>query len=76
MTKKQGFRTLDEIRCCQKEFLVPTDVAPFLRCNAYSINMQAQENPALLGFPVVVINRRVKIPRQGFINFFEGRSHV
>ena len=43
-------RTLQEIRECGKEFLVPTDVAGFLHCSAYSINLAVRDNPKALGF--------------------------
>lgn len=65
-------RTLQEIKECSKEYLVPTDVAPFLHCEAHSINIQARKDPKLLGFPVIVLGTRVRIPRVGFIRFFEG----
>ena len=65
-------RTLQEIKDCPKEMLVPVDVAGVLGCCAYNINLQAQKDPKALGFPVVVIGSRVKIPRRGFIRFMEG----
>lgn len=65
-------RTLQEIKDCQKEMLTPDDVARVLGCCAYNINLQAKKDPKALGFPVVVIGTRVKIPRLGFIRFMEG----
>lgn len=65
-------RTLQEIRESEKTMLVPADVAPILGCDPYSINLQAQADPSKLGFPVIVIRRRVKIPRDGFLRFMEG----
>lgn len=62
-------RTLQEIENCGKETLSPSDIAPFLGCNAYSISLQAQENPKMLGFPVIVVKTRTRIPREGFVNF-------
>ena len=62
-------RTLQEIENCEKEMLTPKDVAKFLSCDAYSISLQAKENPKALGFPVIVIGTRTKIPRDGFVNF-------
>lgn len=67
--RKKGFRSLDEIERCGKNFLSPEDVAPFLECNPYSINLQAKDDPTLLGFPVIVMGSRVKIPREGFVRF-------
>ena len=56
-------RTLEEIKKCGKPFLIPADVAPFLRCDPYSINVAARQNPAALGFPVILMGSRVRIPR-------------
>lgn len=64
--------TLDDIKALDKSFLVPTDVAPYLRVGPYNINLQAHKGPTKLGFPVVVIGSRVKIPKQAFINFMNG----
>lgn len=65
-------RTLQEVKDCQKEMLVPVDVAGLLGCKPYNINLQAQKDPKALGFPVVVIGTRVRIPRLGFVRFMEG----
>ena len=67
-------RTLQEIKDCPKEMLVPTDIAGLLGCEPYSINLQARKDPKALGFPVVVLGSRVKIPKHGFIRFMEGIS--
>ena len=69
-------RTLQEIKDCPKDVLVPADVATVLRCDAYNITLQAKANPALLGFPVIVIGNRVKIPKAAFIRFMEGLQGV
>lgn len=65
-------RTLQEIKDCPKEILVPTDVAGVLGCEPYSINLQAKKDPSVLGFPVIVLGSRVKIPKAAFIRFMEG----
>ena len=65
-------RTLDEIRALNKETLVPKDVAGYLGCCPYTINLQAKENPCILGFPVSVMGSRIKIPKAGFIRWAEG----
>ena len=61
--------TLADIESINKEFLIPSDVAEFLGCDKYSINVQAKENPDKLGFPVVVMGSRVRIPKAGFVYF-------
>lgn len=65
-------RTLDDLRACEKPFLIPKDIAPIMRCDPYNINLQAKKDPSKLGFPVSVIGSRVKIPRVGFIRWYEG----
>lgn len=69
--KKQGLRTLDEIKACEKDFLTPEDVAPFLKVDAWNINIACRDRPDLIRFPFCVIGTRVKIPRVGFIHWYE-----
>ena len=64
--------TLQEIENCTKEVLTCTDVAPVLKCNPATLHMQAIEQPWRLGFPVIVMGSRVKIPRKPFLNFMNG----
>ena len=54
--------TLAEIRRSDLDFLYPKDVCEVLQCHPYSINVQAKEDPAKLGFPVTIIGTRVRIP--------------
>ena len=63
--------TLKEIEESTKEVLTCQDVAPVLKCNPATLHMQAMEEPWRLGFPVVVMGRRVKIPRRPFINYMK-----
>ena len=61
--------TFDEIQRSDKDFLTPEDVREVLGCMPYTINLQAKENPAKLGFPVSVLGTRVRIPRLAFIHW-------
>ena len=61
--------TLDEIRASEKTFLTPADVAGVLAADAQSIRLQAREFPEALGFPVICVRNRVKIPRKPFLRF-------
>lgn len=70
--KKMKAITMADIEAIPKDFLIPTDVAPFLRVAPYSINCQAQADPSKLGFPVIVMGTRVRIPKEGFIKFCRG----
>ena len=60
---------LARIAASGKEMLSPADVAPVLGCNPYRINVMAKEDPARLGFPVCLIDNRVKIPRRAFLRW-------
>ena len=64
--------TLQEIENSTKEVLTCADVAPVLKCNPATLHMQAIEQPWRLGFPVIVMGSRVKIPRKPFLNFMNG----
>lgn len=61
--------TLKEIEESTKEVLTCQEVAPVLRCNPATLHLQAIEEPWRLGFPVIVMGRRVKIPRQPFLKY-------
>ena len=64
--------TLEEIEALETEVLTPQQVAVILETNPQSIRVQAAECPERLGFPVIVIGSRVKIPRKAFIAFMKG----
>lgn len=70
--KSDCMKTLQEIRECGKEFLVPEDIKGVLRCDGQTINLQAQADPSKLGFPVIVMGSRVRIPTAAFLRFCEG----
>jgi hypothetical protein len=64
--------TISEIRASDKLMLTPSDVAPVLGCHPYAINVQVKDDASKLGFPVSLIGTRVKIPREGFLRWFDG----
>lgn len=66
--------TFEEIKQSDKEFLTSADISPILKSNAYTITLTAQREPHMLGFPVSVMGKRVRIPRRAFIRFCEGRT--
>lgn len=68
--------TLNDIEALPKEFLLASDVADYLGTNPDFIRGQAHEDPTKLGFPVVVIGTRVKIPKEPFIKFMRGEIPV
>lgn len=65
--------TLEELKTMDKDVITPTVAAQVLGCDPQWIRVAARQNKALLGFPVVILGSRVKIPRQAFIKFMEGR---
>lgn len=64
--------TLNDLRKSTKDVLTPADVAPVLGCDPHYIRVAARQCPERLGFPVVLIGNRTKIPRIAFIKFMEG----
>ena len=64
--------TLEELERKPTNILTCAEVAPLLSCNPWTLHEQAIENPYALGFPVVIVKRRVKIPKQAFIRFMRG----
>ena len=61
--------TLQEIEEIPCEVLTCLQVSKVLCAGAYYIHEQAVQNPAKLGFPVIVHGTRVKIPKQPFLKF-------
>jgi hypothetical protein len=64
--------SIKDIESIDKEFLLATDVAKFLGSDAHHIRVQAQKDKSKLGFPVIVIGTRVKIPKEAFLNYLRG----
>lgn len=63
--------TVAEMRVSDKAMLSPKDVSEVLRCNPYSINIQAKQDISKFPFPVIMMRTRVKIPRAAFIEWCE-----
>lgn len=61
--------TLAEIEATEKEALTCADVAPVLGIAQYTLHRYIMEYPERIGFPVVIIGNRVKIPRRPFLSF-------
>lgn len=66
--------TFDQIRQSDKLFITPKDIAPVIGCDPQKIRTTAWDKPERLGFPVVVVGRRIRIPRIPFLQFMEGRD--
>ncbi len=63
---------LREVEELPGEWLTPAQVAPYLETDPNTLRAQARENPAFLGFPVTVMNSRVKINKNLFVLYFKG----
>lgn len=61
--------TIKEIRSLDREMLTAVEVAPIIGADPHLIRYQAHEKPEALGFPVIVVRSRVKIPRIPFLRF-------
>jgi len=66
--------TLQEIKQSTKAFLTPAEIAEVLQCDPQIIRWQARNAPIRLGFPVVVIKSRTKIPRLPFLAYITGQN--
>lgn len=64
--------TLEDLEALPDEVLTCKQVAPILKADPYTIHLQAMDAPYMLGFPVIVAGRRVKIPRLAFISYMKG----
>lgn len=61
--------TISDVLSSTKVYLTPADIAPILRCDAQSIRVQAHKDASKLGYEVIIIGNRVKIPRIPFLRF-------
>ena len=61
--------TLEDIIRSDKPCITPQDAADVLQCSAQLIRIQARDNPEALGFPVIRVGNRTKIPRKAFVRF-------
>ena len=62
--------TIEEIKSSTKEVLTPADIADVLNADPQDIRVAARTAPEKLGFPVIVIKSRIKVPRVPFLKYF------
>jgi len=72
--KYGALHTIEEIRAVKKEYLTPRQVSGILCCMPYMINIQARDAPERLGFPVIKMKSRVRIPKKPFLRFLGADS--
>lgn len=61
--------TLKELRELEREYLTADQIAGVLGSDPQTIRTAARADPQRLGFPVIVIGSRVKIPRVPFLRY-------
>ena len=61
--------TIDEIKASDKPMLLPADIAGVLRMDPQAVRDIAASEPEKLGFPVMRVGTRTKIPRIPFLRF-------
>lgn len=68
--------TLAEIAAMEQDFLTPEEVSGVLGCTPYSISVMAEtaDGRDALGFNVIRIGTRTKIPRRAFLTFMGWRE--
>lgn len=66
--------TIEEIKATEKAFLTCAEIAPVIGSDAHALRIEARKEHSRLGFPVLLIGNRVKIPVAGFIAWYEGRA--
>ena len=64
--KPASLADLEKLEC---DFLSAAQIAPVLGIDPQYLRGQAQADASKLGFPVIVTGCRVRIPREGFINY-------
>lgn len=64
--------TLNDIRAMDRETITPAVAAQVIGCDPNYIRVAARQAPYLLGFPIIRIGSRTKIPRLAFIRYMEG----
>ncbi|MEA5143835.1 MAG: hypothetical protein VB023_09710 [Oscillibacter sp.] len=58
-----------EIAQSDKLTITPATAARAINGDAIAIRIQARQSPDKLGFPVIVVGNRVKIPRIPFLRY-------
>ena len=67
MADKKQYTLQDLEQRVDTEFFTPQDVSFVLKTDPQTIRICARQRPELLGFPVILIGNRVKIPRIPFL---------
>ncbi len=65
---------LDRIEALPKDMLAPKDVAKYLGCCPYTINVATRDGKNPFPFPVIRMGTRVKIPKIPFLKAMRGET--
>jgi len=65
---------LEAIKAMDSVTITPAQAAPAIGCDPHWIRIMARTQPEGLGFPVIVMRSRTKIPRLPFIRYVEGMA--
>lgn len=65
--------TLAEIKQSDKDILTAADISDLMGSDPQTIRLSAKQHPEWIGYPFAFHGSTMKIPRIGFINWFEGR---
>ena len=63
---------LYRIEKLDKAMLVHTDVAKYLGCSAYTINIATRDGRNPFPFPIIRMGTRVRIPKEPFLKAMRG----
>ncbi len=64
--------SLEDVKAMDTSVITAAIAGQVLGCDPHYIRLEARRNPEKLGFPVIVLQNRVRIPRIAFIRFMEG----
>ena len=66
--------TLEEIEALPKDMLIPSDIAGFLGCSPYTINVHTANGQNPFPYPIIRLGSRVRIPKMPFIKAMKGEN--
>lgn len=66
--------TIKDLTDLDTPTITPAQAGAVLGIDPNTIRWQARDNPALLGFPVIVVKSRTYIPRIPFIQYVTGTN--
>jgi len=66
------YLTLKELEQIDRDYFVPNQICGVLGCDPHYIRLQAQRRPEALGFNVIVMGSRIRIPKIPFLQYIRG----